>query len=258
VQLVPSELTLTPKVHAGLSVYPIEFARHFGVSAFVTDRFGGVSTAPYESLNLGDHVGDDVDHVHENRARVALAISVDPSRLVIVHQAHSTTVVLANEATEESSGDIIVDYGDEFAIAILVADCVPLLLVDEDSPTLAVVHAGWKGLASGVISNALLRFEHPESVHAFLGPCISQEAYQVGPEVAEKFTTVPGAVVPDTGDRSRLDLRHVAVSQLLGGRLTDDHIVISRQATDGGETFFSDRAQRPCGRFAVVAKRIIA
>ena len=75
---MPSELTLVPKVHGPLSVYPIEFARHFGVSAFVTDRFGGVSVAPYESLNLGDHVDDDPEHVKENRRRVAEAISVDP------------------------------------------------------------------------------------------------------------------------------------------------------------------------------------
>ena len=81
---MPNEITLTPKIHGSLSVYPIEFARHFGVTAFVTDRFGGVSTDAYESLNLGDHVDDEPEHVKENRRRVAEAINVDPSRLVIV------------------------------------------------------------------------------------------------------------------------------------------------------------------------------
>jgi YfiH family protein len=255
---MPNEITLVPKVHGSLSVYPIEFARHFGVSAFVTDRFGGVSAAPYESLNLGDHVDDDPEHVKENRRLVAQAINVDPSRLVIVHQTHGTDVVAANEATPDSTGDVIVDFGDEFAIAVLVADCVPLLLVDEASPTLAVVHAGWRGLQSGVIVNALRNFDHPASVHVFIGPCISGEAYQVGPEVANYFTTVPGALTPDGTDRSRLDLRHVAIAQLLDHGVTDGHIVVSRQTTDGGETFFSDRAQRPCGRFSLVAKRVIA
>ena len=255
---MPSEVTLTPKVHGSLSVYPIEFARHFGVSAFVTDRFGGVSTDSYESLNLGDHVDDDPEHVTENRRRVAEAINVDPSRLIIVKQTHGTDVVAANEAAPDSAGDIIVDFGDEFAIAVLVADCVPLLLVDEISPTLAVVHAGWRGLQSGVMVNALRNFEHPESVHVFIGPCISGEAYQVGPDVANYFTAIPGALTPDGTDRSRLDLRQVAVSQLLFQGVTDGHIVVSRQTTDGGETFFSDRAKRPCGRFGLVAKRVIA
>ena len=95
-------------------------------------------------------------------------------------------------------------------------------------------------------------------MHAFLGPCISAAAYQVGPEVAEHFTNVAGAVTPDTGDRSRLDLAPVAVAQLLALNVTDGHITIASQSTDGGTTFFSDRAQRPCGRFALVARRVIA
>ncbi len=255
---MPRELTLAPKVHGPLSVYPIEFARHFGVSAFVTDRFGGVSVGPYEALNLGDHVDDDRERVQENRRRVAEAIGVDPSRLVIVHQAHGTDVVAANEATTDSVGYIIVDYGDEFAIAVLVADCVPLLLVDEDSPALAVVHAGWRGLQHGVVVDALRIFDHSDSVHAFVGPCISGEAYQVGADVADLFTTVSGALTPDGADHWRLDLRHVAISQLLEHGVTDDHIVVATQSTDGGETFFSDRSARPCGRFGLIAKRVIA
>jgi hypothetical protein len=255
---VPAELTLTSSPHGALNVYPIEFARHFGVRAFVTDRTGGVSPAPYDSLNLGDHVSDDPANVQENRRRVADAIGVEVDRLVIVNQVHGRDVVNANEATPESSGDVIVDFGDAFAIAVLVADCLPILLVDEDSPTLAVVHAGWRGLQSNVLESALEHFEHHDAVHAFLGPSISAAAYQVGPEVAENFTPVPGAVTPDTGDRSRLDLRAVAVAQLLALKLTDGHITVATQSTDGGATFFSDRAQRPCGRFALVARRVVA
>jgi YfiH family protein len=255
---VPVELTLTPSQHGELNVYPIEFARHFGVRAFVTDRTGGVSPAPYDSLNLGDHVDDDPSNVQENRRRVAASIGVDVSRLVIINQVHGRDVVNANEATSDSSGDVIVDFGDEFAIAVLVADCLPILLVDEDSPTLAVVHAGWRGLENNVLESSLEHFEHREAVHAFIGPSISSASYQVGPDVAEHFTDVPGAVLPDTGDRSRLDLRAVAVAQLLALNVTDAHVTVATQSTDGGATFFSDRAVRPCGRFALVARRVIA
>ncbi len=253
-----TEITLTPQARGTLSVYPVEFARHFGVQAFVTDRFGGTSDVPYDSLNLGAHVGDDLDRVKENRHRVAEAIGVTLDELVIIHQTHGTSVIAANEATPDSTGDVIMDYGDGYAMAILVADCVPLLMVDEDSPRLCVVHAGWKGLKEGVLQSALSNFEHVDSVHVFLGPSISAEAYQVGPEVAQLFADVDGAVQPDVGDRSRLDLRHVAVTQLLAKGVGDDHITLSCQSTDGGETFYSDRAQRPCGRFALVARRVTA
>jgi YfiH family protein len=255
---MPVELTLTPKQLGGLNVYPIEFARHFGVRAFVTDRHGGVSPAPYDSLNLGDHVDDEPSNVRENRRRVAEAIGVGAERLIIVNQVHGRDVVNANEATADSSGDVIVDYGDEFAVAVLVADCLPILLVEEDSPTLAVVHAGWRGLENNVLESALEHFEHHDAVHAFLGPSVSAAVYQVGPEVAEHFTNVPGAVSPDTGDRSRLDLRAVALAQLLALGVTDAHVTVASQSTDGGATFFSDRAQRPCGRFGLIARRVIA
>lgn len=255
---MPIELTLTSTVLEGLEIYPVDFARHFGVRAFVTGRSGGVSASPYESLNLGDHVGDEPANVTENRRRVAEAIGVDPSRLVIVNQVHGRDVVTASEATPESSADVITDYGDGFAVAVLVADCVPILLVDEDSPTLAVVHAGWRGLENNVLESALENFEHRDAVHAFLGPCISAAAYQVGPDVAEHFTNVAGAVTADTGDRSRLDLRTVALAQLHALGITDGHVTVAAQSTDGGVTFFSDRATRPCGRFALVARRVIA
>lgn len=255
---MPIEVTLSAKPRAQLNVYPIEFARHFGVQAFLTDRTGGVSAAPYDSLNLGDHVNDDPANVQENRRRVAEAIGVDASRLVILNQVHGRDVVVANQATADSTGDVLIDFGDEFAVAVLVADCLPILLVDEDSPTLAVVHAGWKGLQNNVLESALENFDHHDAVHAFLGPCISGAAYQVGPEVAEPFTSVAGAVTADTGDRSLLDLRAVAVAQLLALNVTDAHITIAQQSTDGGATFFSDRAQRPCGRFGLVARRVIA
>src|SRR5579863_7943866 len=248
------EITLTPKPVEGITVYPLEFARHFGVHAFVTGRGGGVSPAPFDSLNLGDHVGDEAANVTENRARVAAAIGVGESRLIIVKQVHGREVVSANEATPESSGDVIVDFGDGFAVAVLVADCLPILVVDEDSPTLAVVHAGWRGLENNVLESALENFTHRDAVHAFLGPCISAAAYQVGPDVAQHFSDVAGAVTPDTGDRSFLDLRGVAVAQLLTLKVVDRHIAIAQHSTDGGTTFFSDRAQRPCGRFGLVAR----
>ena len=247
------EVTLTPEVRGPLSVYPILSAKKFGIDAFITDRFGGVSEGPYESLNLGVHVGDNPEHVVENRKRVAEAVGA--KRLIIVRQVHSSDVVDAAQAITDTEADGLVTSESDVVLCILVADCVPILLFDSASNRFAAVHAGWKGLASGVIASALEHFDAPATVHAFVGPSISLEGYQVGPEVAEVFAHIPGAKVSDGGDRSRLDLRHVASHQLLGAGLRSENIEVSRQSTDGGEIFFSDRALRPCGRFALIAKR---
>jgi polyphenol oxidase len=252
------DVSLRAETRGALTIYPVEGARAFGVDAFVTDRFGGVSTGPYDSLNLAFHVDDDANDVQENRRRVAEAINVAPTKLITVSQVHGNAVLDAASITSSSEADALTYDGDDLALAVLVADCVPLLLVDASSPRFALVHAGWRGLRHGVIARALVHFDDTANVLAFVGPSISMEGYQVGPEVATHFEGVRGALVSDGGNRSRLDLRSVATSQLIASGVNDRHIVRSKEVTDGGEVFFSDRAQRPCGRFALVARRALA
>jgi YfiH family protein len=253
-----NDVTLRAEPRGELTVYPIERARALGVDAFVTDRFGGVSVEPFHSLNLAYHVDDNPGAVSENRRRVAEVIGVEATKLVTVSQTHGTTVLDAARATPSSESDALTYERDDLALVMLVADCLPLLLVDSSSRRFSVVHAGWRGLEAGVIEAAVRQFSHPESVYAFIGPSISMEAYQVGPEVAVHFQHVPDAVWPDGGDRSRLDLRRVATHQLLAAGITEESVEHSTQVTDGGEVFFSDRAHRPCGRFALVARRLLA
>lgn len=250
-----NHVTLRAEARDALTVYPIERAGELGVEAFLTDRFGGVSVTPYDSLNLAYHVGDEPSSVDENRRRVASAAGVAADQLVTVSQVHGAKVLDAGLVTATSEADALTFESTDLALAILVADCIPMVLVDASSPRFAVVHAGWRGLQHGVIARAVSAFSDPSSLYAFVGPSISMEAYQVGPDVAQYFEDVPDALSPDGGDRSRLDLRRVAEVQLLEAGVSDLHIETSTQVTDGGEVFFSDRAQRPCGRFALVAKR---
>jgi polyphenol oxidase len=252
---VSSDVTLRAETRDSLTVYPIERAHELGVDAFLTDRFGGVSGGPYDSLNLAYHVGDDSWLVDENRRHVARAAGVAEDQLITVSQVHGADVLDAGLVTSASEADALSYESTDLALAILVADCVPLVLVDTSSPRFAVVHAGWRGLHRGVLARAVSSFPDPSTVYAFVGPSISMEAYQVGPDVAQYFEDVPGALYPDGGDRSRLDLRTIAEVQLVAAGVTDHHVETSTQVTDGGEVFFSDRAQRPCGRFALVAKR---
>lgn len=251
---MPRDVTLSAQRRDALTVYPAENLSELGVDVFVTNRFNGVSAGPYDSLNLGDHVGDDDDAVRENRSLVARAAGVDLEHFVTVRQVHGADILDAGSVTRASEADALVTDSSQLALAILVADCVPLALVDAASRRVALVHAGWRGLTVGIIAHALEGFD-PSSTHAFVGPSISRERYQVGPEVARHFTGIEGALVSDGGDRSRLDIQLVATRQLLDAGVGDEHIVRSRDVTDGGEVFFSDRAQRPCGRFAIVARR---
>jgi copper oxidase (laccase) domain-containing protein len=139
------------------------------------------------------------------------------------------------------------------AVAVLVADCVPIALAD-DTGRVCVVHAGWRGLAAGVVQAAIDQFDEPWHVKAFVGPRVSPAVYQVGPEVAATFANVRGAVLPDEGDRSRLDLVMVALEALQRAAVLDDNVAVCDNVTDGGATFFSDRAQRPCGRVGLVLR----
>jgi polyphenol oxidase len=248
-------VTLVAESRGPLTVHCFADLRSAGVDAFMTDRFGGVSDGPYDSLNLGDHVGDDVNCVQENRGRVATAAGVATDRLAIISQAHGTSVVDADLSWRGETGDVIVSTSSDRAVAILVADCVPLLVVAPRSRRFAVVHAGWRGLAGHVLGAAISSLrDDPGELVVGVGPAISAESYQVGPDVATHFTHIDGAVRPDVKDRSRLDLYAVVAAQLADHGVAATNIVAARERTDGGELFFSDRAQRPCGRCALVAK----
>jgi YfiH family protein len=253
--VVPAPLNPAVTTRADLGVVGLEHLRTLGVDAFVTTRFGGVSEAPYDTLNLGQHVGDDPSRVDENRRRVAAALDLAPSQLVISRQVHGAVVHDLDEWDgEELVGDAMVSTRDDVALAVLVADCVALLFVAGSGAHVAVAHAGWRGLVEGVIPATLSYFEHPGDVHVVLGPHVSPARYQVGPEVAEHFESIAGACLEDEGDRRRLDLSAIARHQLREAGVALQ-LVQDLGHNDDSDLFFSDRAQRPCGRFALVVRR---
>ncbi|MDE3223677.1 MAG: laccase domain-containing protein [Acidobacteriota bacterium] len=251
---MPRDVSLNAQRVGDVWLARVEGARRFGVDAWVSERRGGVSRPPFDTLNLGDHVGDDPQLVRENRDRLARALGVGPGDLRVARQVHETNVVHARDVGATTRADALI--GDEHhAVAVLVADCVPILLVHQRTRDFAVVHAGWRGLAAGILRASVNVLGAGSSTYAFVGPCVSPAVYQIGPEVARHFVDVPGALHDDVDDRSRLDLRAVAARQLRELGVDDDAIEQSVEVTDGGERYFSDRARRPCGRFALVAKR---
>ena len=247
-----------------------------GAAVAVTTRRGGGSLAPYDSLNLGLHVGDRPGAVIENRARAAAAFGVDLDTLVFAHQVHGAEAVhvglrdrgrgTLTEADAVPDADILVTTTPGVTLAILVADCVPLALVDPDAGVLAAVHAGWRGTAAGAVGCALHAMEdsgaRAERIRAFLGPAVHPDRYQVSGEVTRALSAavhplaLDGAVArPDGPDRWLVDLIAANRQQLLAGGVPAGHIT-DCGATTEDERFFSDRTQRPCGRFALLARLV--
>ncbi|MES2128249.1 MAG: peptidoglycan editing factor PgeF [Pseudomonadota bacterium] len=170
------------------------------IGALATTRHGGVSKAPYHCLNLGKHVGDDVADVEQNRALVQANL---PGRPAWISQVHGVAVVDAAAVTAE--GPVLVadaSYATRPGVvsAVLTADCLPVLFADLQGKVVAAAHAGWRGLAAGVLQETIkaMRAQGAGKVTAWMGPAIGPRQFEVGQEVVDAFGGGP-AFVPFEG-----------------------------------------------------------
>ncbi|HSO07241.1 MAG TPA: peptidoglycan editing factor PgeF, partial [Pelomicrobium sp.] len=155
------------------------------VRALFTTRAGGVSQGSYASLNLGDHVGDAPARVAENRARLCAHLPAEPRWLT---QVHGTVVAQVDERDFEPTADGAVARAPDVVCAVLVADCLPVLLCDTDASVVAVAHAGWRGLAAGVVEQTVAATAtDPARLLAWLGPAIGPDSFEVGDDVRDAF-----------------------------------------------------------------------
>jgi len=158
-------------------------------------RRGGVSRAPYDTLNLGRSTADEAAAVTENRRRLLLGLGLDPERLATAGQVHGAGVAIVDGPGLTADCDALITTRPGLALAVTAADCLPLLLAAPGG--VAAVHAGWRGAAAGVAETALVALAaatgcEPALVTAHFGPCIRDCCYEVGPEVASRF---PDSVV---------------------------------------------------------------
>lgn len=172
--------------------WPVQWAAPPGVGACMTTREGGSSAGPYASFNLGCHVGDDPEAVASNRR--ALAQALGGVRLQWLSQEHGARVVRATAATLADEPRADAAWTDEpgMACCVLVADCLPVLLSAENGRAVGAAHAGWRGLAAGVVEAALEQVARgagcePAQVVAWLGPCIGPRRFEVGEDVLQAF-----------------------------------------------------------------------
>lgn len=157
------------------------------IKALTTTRVGGLSRGPYASLNLGDHAGDDPDVVRRNRARLREALAL-PAEPVWLRQVHGVSVVDAAAAETGPTADGAWTNRPGVVCAVLTADCLPVFLCNRQGTKIALLHAGWRGLAAGVIEAGLHALATPGAeLLAWLGPAIGPDSYEVGDAVRDAF-----------------------------------------------------------------------
>ncbi|WP_409424982.1 MULTISPECIES: peptidoglycan editing factor PgeF [unclassified Pseudoalteromonas] len=225
-----------------------------GVGTLSTTRDGGVSKPPFDSLNLGLHVGDNRQDVIKNRAHVNTHL---PNPAVWLNQVHSADVIRVDEAFDANqtlTGDALYTQLSNQPLAIMTADCLPILLTSSDGQEVAAIHAGWRGLVQGIINNTVSCFKYePANLHAWLGPAIGANRFEVGQEVVAIFTAnnpaLHDAFKLQNSEKYLADIYHIA------------HILLNQRGVvniSGGEyctfsqnnQFFSYRRDGLTGRMA--------
>ncbi|MCX7116293.1 MAG: peptidoglycan editing factor PgeF [Gammaproteobacteria bacterium] len=224
------------------------------VHAFTTTRLQGVSLPPYHANNLGDHVNDNPDDVTQNRQALRKRFQL-PNEPIWLEQTHSTHCVIVENTTERKA-DAAITRTPNQVLAILTADCLPILLCDREGREIAAIHAGWRGLADGVIESTLQQMQTPpHQLMAWLGPRICARCFEVGEEVmaiflakypkasAAFFSHKPGKYMLDMGQISTLILQAHQISSI------DDAEACT---FEDKEHFFSYRRDGQTGRIATL------
>lgn len=157
------------------------------IKAYTTTRVGGASLAPFASFNLANHVGDDPQRIAQNRILLNEMLQL-PTEPVWLNQVHGTTVIQADTASTLLTADASYTHEPNIICAVLTADCLPILICDRNATTVAAIHAGWRGLAAGVIEHTIATLDIKQNeLTAWLGPAIGPQVYEVGEEVRQQF-----------------------------------------------------------------------
>ena len=218
--------------------------------ALITTRSGGVSSGKFASLNLSARVGDDPQCVARNRAALRACLPVEPAW---VKQVHGTAVIDATRATPEAEADGVVTRDIGPVCAVMTADCLPVLLSDRAGKSVGIAHAGWRGLAGGVVENVVRAMGvPPRDLIAYIGPGIGARRYEVGEDVRKAFVDTDSAAARSFAPRqdgkylvdlyglARQRLAAAGVAQVYGGEF----------CTASEERFFSFRRDQTTGRMA--------
>jgi polyphenol oxidase len=228
------------------------------VRRVLTTRRGGSSLGAFSSFNLGDHVGDDAAAVAANRRRLGEGIGLGPERVAWMDQVHGTDVAVVEDAPavgERPRVDALVTDRPRLALAVVVADCVPVLLADAEAGVVAAAHAGRAGAADGVLRTTLERMvelgAEPAHTDALLGPSACGACYEVPAAMRDEVDAVlPGSAATTRRGTPSLDLRAGLRAQL--AELGVERVDTDARCTIEDDELFSHRRGAPTGRFAGV------
>jgi YfiH family protein len=227
-----------------------------GIKALITTRRGGASSGPFSSFNLGLRTGDEPQAVTLNRARLRGVLPQEPRWL---RQVHGSKVVEADTIADAPEADASVARRPGTVCVIMIADCMPVLFTDRRGSVVAAAHAGWRGLAGGVLEATVLAMEvEPAEILAYIGPGIGPEAFEVGADVHEAFVgrhrEAEIAFIPHRPGKWLANLHVLARQALARAGVTQIHGDV--QCTySSPERFFSYRRTRVTGRMAALIWR---
>ncbi len=238
-----------------------------GIFHFISTREGGVSQPPYEFLNLNFAGGDDPKKVEKNWRILSSALGIPLSYVVLTRQKHGDKVVVIKSPKSGKfphtigEGDAMVTSLRHHLLVVLVADCVPLLLIDIQKKVIGIVHAGWRGTLQNVTGKTVEVFRkefksNPKDIYAGIGPSIGPCCYQVGEDIVEKFRkaypSFNKVMWREKNKKFFLNLWEINKHQLKSSGIPEENIEVSRICTFCNHwIFFSQRWQKgPTGRFA--------
>ncbi|MEJ6473354.1 peptidoglycan editing factor PgeF [Pseudoalteromonas piscicida] len=226
------------------------------VGTLSTTREGGVSLPPFDSLNLAFHVGDNAEHVAENR-RILHGYVANP--IVWLEQVHGAEVVVVDEQFEVAQvhqADALYTRQRQAPLAIMTADCLPILLASKNGEEVAAIHGGWKPLAAGIIAKTLAKFQcAPEEICAWFGPAIGPDAFEVGEDVVQAFGAQRSTAFTATKAGKYLGNIFALAEALLAEQGVTDCYGEKHCTVSMPEHYFSYRRDKTTGRMATLIWR---
>ena len=226
-------------------VRPTIFQSIPGLVAGVSTRHGGLSEAPYSSLNVGVHTDDAPEVIEQNLSLFCSDLGVSPADLARSYQVHGDKIWVTGRAGYQSGFDAMISVQPGVFAGVGIADCTPILLADPITRVCAAIHAGWKGTVAKIVAKTAKRMienrgSNPADILAYIGPCISFDHFEVGDEVAAQFDQ---AFKTRKGAKWHVDLKTANAAQLLG--LGIQQIEIDQACTvENNADFFSHRTEK--------------
>ena len=228
----------------------------------VSNRHGGVSPAPYDTLNIALHVGDDPKNILQNRIVLSQKFDYLPENLIYMEQTHSTNITVVEHAAcnKIENCDALITGQRNIPLMVMVADCIPLMLYDPHKKVIAAVHAGRNGTFGNIASKTVATMQEQygcdaATIRAALGPSIHPCCYEVGKDLADiTYNSFGDKYIQIREGRYYMDLQRLNVDQLTAVGLQPEMIEVSSICTACDSNYFSYRREGTTGRFAGVIK----